>query len=156
MNPMFAAAVGSVIRWGLAFVAGYLVQRGIWSDSEAGVYVGAAAIGISGLLWSVYQKYASRSKLMVALATPRVISEAEAETIVKVQDQRPPVTMDKDRVPYIVGTTQRQDTVKPVAPLPQPPPQPDPTTLGLPAFPLRPNTLRPPPPSLPPPPDVED
>ena len=109
MNPMFAAAVGSIFRWGLSILAGYLVTRGIWSDAEAGIYVGAAAIGLTSLLWAIYEKYVSRAKLVTALATPGVKSEDQIEQMVKEEKQRPPVSMDKDRVPYPVGMTVPQN-----------------------------------------------
>jgi uncharacterized membrane protein YjjB (DUF3815 family) len=110
MNPMFAAALGSILRWGLSILAGYLVSRGIWSDSEAGIYVGAAAIALTSLLWSVIEKYLSRVKLVTALATPGVMSEKALEQVVKNEDRRPPVTLDKDRTPYPVGTPGREET----------------------------------------------
>lgn len=108
MNPMFAAAIGAIIRWALTFLAGYLVTRGIWSQQEATVYVLAAATALTALLWSLYQKYIERAKLVTALATPGVKSEAQIEAMVKDESQRPPVSMDKERLPYPVGTTQRQ------------------------------------------------
>ena len=105
MNPMFAAALGSIIRWALAIGAGYLVQRGIWSDAEAGVYVGGAAMALTALLWSVYQKYTARVKLVTALATPGMTSEAKLEHVIENTEKRPPVTMAKETTPYPVGET---------------------------------------------------
>ncbi len=104
MNPMFAAALGSIFRWALAFLAGYLVSRGIWTAQEAAIYVGAAAMGLTALTWSLYQKYASRVKLVTALATPGVMSEEDIEEHSDT-DLRPPVTMRKDTTPYPVGET---------------------------------------------------
>lgn len=56
MDPIAAAAIGSIIRWLLAILAGYAVSAGIWTDAEAANYVVAATSGIIALLWSLWQK----------------------------------------------------------------------------------------------------
>jgi hypothetical protein len=75
MNPVAAAAIGAILRWGLAFLAGYLVQAGIWQATEAEGYVAAAVLGLLGLGWSLWQKYHDRIKFLAALHAPAGTSE---------------------------------------------------------------------------------
>ena len=55
-------AIGSILRFALAWGSGYLVSKGIWTPDEAGVYVealaAALAFGAVSLAWSLWQKYA--------------------------------------------------------------------------------------------------
>lgn len=70
MNPLLIQAIGSILRAGLMALAGYLVNWGIWTNDEAGQYVGAAALALIGLGWSLWQKYRSRLKFLAALQAP--------------------------------------------------------------------------------------
>ncbi len=79
MNPMFQEAVASVVRWVLAIGAGYLVKVGIWTDNDAANYVAAGALALTALAWSLVQKYRSRQKLQMALASGSKQSEAQVE-----------------------------------------------------------------------------
>lgn len=79
MNPVLAAALGSILRWALAFLAGYLVKAGIWTGSEAEAYVAAAVLGLLGLGWSVWQKYKSRIAFLAALNAPAGTPEANLD-----------------------------------------------------------------------------
>lgn len=104
MNPLLQQALGSIVRWLLTFAAGYLVQLGIWTEEDAMKYVGAAALALVALGWSLYQKYKSRLTLVTALATPGRASEAEVEQKIKAEKQKPvpalpPVTTPKTVVP---------------------------------------------------------
>lgn len=67
-------ALGSILRWLLAFGAGYLVRHGVWSQGAADGYVTAAATAIAMALvsigWSLWQKYSARIKLLTALSLP--------------------------------------------------------------------------------------
>ncbi len=62
-------AIGSIIRFALAWASGYLVREGIWSADEAGIYVealaAALAFGAVSLAWSLWQKWrAQQAKIM--------------------------------------------------------------------------------------------
>lgn len=98
MNPLAQVALGSVLRWALAIGAGYLVQAKIWTDSEAATYVTAAALAILSLGWSMWQKYTSRRKLVVALTLPPT-TEQVVELTIASGVALPAVTTPKDRVP---------------------------------------------------------
>lgn len=67
MNPLLAQALGSIIRWALAFLAGTLVQAGIWTKDDAESYIAAAALAILGLGWSLWLHYRDRIKFLNAL-----------------------------------------------------------------------------------------
>ena len=67
MNPVFVAAITSILRWALAIGAGYLVKAGIWTQGDATSYVAAAALAILSLAWSQRDKIVSRTQLLVAL-----------------------------------------------------------------------------------------
>lgn len=70
MNPIFAAAVGSILRHVLTMWATYLVSRGVWSETDASVYVTAAAMGLVGVIWAVWQKYKTHLTILKALDLP--------------------------------------------------------------------------------------
>lgn len=57
MNPLITAALGSIIRWGLALGAGYLVRAGVWAEADAKTYVFAASMAVLSLGWSLWQKW---------------------------------------------------------------------------------------------------
>lgn len=80
MNPVLSAALGSILRWGLAFLAGYLVKAGIWSGAEAETYLTAAVLGLLGLGWSLWQKYHDRIKFLAALDAPSGTTEQALKT----------------------------------------------------------------------------
>lgn len=70
MNPMFSAAVGSILRWALGLVVPYLVSAGIWTADEATTYITGLSLAIVALGWSLWQKYRSRIKFLEALSAP--------------------------------------------------------------------------------------
>jgi hypothetical protein len=82
MNPLLGAAIGSILRWALAFGAGWLVQHGIWTQAEAGIYVAGFSLAAVSLGWSLVQKYGARLKLVTALSMYPA-SETVMEQIVK-------------------------------------------------------------------------
>ena len=82
MNPLFQAAIGAILRWFFALGAGYLVEHGIWSQSEASTYVTAAALAAVSLGWSLWAKYHSRIKFLTALEAPAGSSEADVKATI--------------------------------------------------------------------------
>ena len=70
MNPILSAALGSILRHVLTMGATYLVAQGIWTESDATVYVTAGAMGILGVGWAVWQKYRAHHKVLQALDMP--------------------------------------------------------------------------------------
>lgn len=67
-------ALGSIVRWLLAFGAGYLVSHGVWTQAAADQYItaasAAAAMALVSLGWSLWQKYSTHLKVLTALSMP--------------------------------------------------------------------------------------
>ena len=71
MNPVLQAALGSILRHFLTIASGYLVAHGIWTQEEAMTYVAAAALGLLGVGWSVWQKSKTHALIEKALDMPQ-------------------------------------------------------------------------------------
>jgi len=82
MNPVLQAALGSILRWALALGAGYLVERGVWSEGEATTYVGATVLALLSLLWSLWAKYHDRIKFLTALDMHAGATEADVKAVI--------------------------------------------------------------------------
>ena len=101
MNPLAVEAIGAVLRALLNIGAGYLVSRGIWTSERAEVYVGAAAMALLSLGWTVWRQGHMRVKLLTALGLAGV-SEHEVEAMVKdPTTPNPPVAHPKSEVPAL-------------------------------------------------------
>ena len=100
MNPLFQQGIGSIIRWLLTFGAGWFITRGIWTEAEASTYIGGATVAILALLWSLWQKYRSRLKLVTAMATPSRTNERAVEALIA-DGGAPPASLAKDRTAYL-------------------------------------------------------
>ena len=101
MNPLVQQAIGSILRWALTFVAGCLVNRGIWTGAEAEVYVGSLSIAIVTLGWSFWIHYRSRVRLLTALTMPPGTTENDVKAVIKSGAATPTVTTPPDTVPGI-------------------------------------------------------
>lgn len=103
MNPVAQEAIGSILRWVLAILAGFFVQHGIWSATDAEKYVATAAMALIALGWSLWQKYGMRTKLHVALISPPGTTEEQVEQKIAVAKDMgtalPVMTTPKDAVP---------------------------------------------------------
>src|SRR5687767_5499623 len=102
MNPLLAAALGSILRWLLAFGAGFFVERGIWSSDDAATYVAAAAVALLALAWSLWNKYRGRVKFLTALAMPAGATEAEVKEHIATGGPTPSVSTPPTAVPRII------------------------------------------------------
>ena len=98
LNPMAQEALASVVRSILKLGAGYLVARGVWAPDDASNYVAAGALAIVGLGWSYWTTYQSRRKLVTALASPTMLTEAQVQTRVA-HGMAPSIATPKDEVP---------------------------------------------------------
>lgn len=101
MNPILSAALGSILRWALAIVAGYLVKHGVWDSAEAASYVAAASLGILSLGLSIWNKYRGRIKLLTALAMTPGTTEDEVKSHIAAGGPTPSVTTRTDAVPMM-------------------------------------------------------
>lgn len=103
MNPLLQAALSSILRWLLAFVAGYLVRAGIWTGSEAEAYVAAAALAILSLAWARRDDLRNRVKLLVALL-PGIRTEDDVNAHLQANRPTPPLTTPSNTPPAIRET----------------------------------------------------
>lgn len=99
MNPMAEDALSAILRWGFTFVAGYLVEHGIWTAADAKTYVAGAALAVLGLGWSLWNKYKSRIKLLTALTMQPGSTEDDVNATVASETKNPSVTTPKDTAP---------------------------------------------------------
>jgi C4-dicarboxylate-specific signal transduction histidine kinase len=99
MNPMAEAALGSILRWAFAIVAGYIVKQGIWSAGDAERYVAAAAIATLSLAWSAWNKYRGRMKLVTALQLAQATEHQVEARIADPNISNPSVNTKKTDVP---------------------------------------------------------
>lgn len=98
MNPIVSAAVGSLLRWALALGASWLVERGVWTQAEAGTYVAAAVLGLLSLGWSLWKNSKGRTKLLTALHWANTTEDA-LHGYIAVGGATPPTSTPKDTVP---------------------------------------------------------
>jgi len=99
MNPILVEAAGSIVRAGLNVAAGWLVAHGIWSSSDAEKYVGALALALVSVGWSLWQHWGMRSKLVTAMAMPAGVTENQVHELVKDPlVNTPSVSLPKDQV----------------------------------------------------------
>jgi hypothetical protein len=103
MNPLMSEALKAIFRWLFAICAGFFVSKGIWTDEAASIYVGAAAVGVVSLLWSLWDKYHSRLKLLSALLLEPGSTEHMASQLAK-SPEAPSATTPKDETPQLTET----------------------------------------------------
>lgn len=101
MNPILQEALGSILRWGLAAGAGWLVEHGVWTSGNASVYVSAGTIALLSLGWSLWNKYKGRIKLLTALTMPAGTTEAGLQAQIKAGVPTPAVTTPAGTVPGV-------------------------------------------------------
>jgi hypothetical protein len=99
MNPLLQAALGSIIRYGLALGAGYLVKAGIWTGSDAETYIAVGTMGMLSLGWSLWAQYKDRIVLLTALTMPRGMTENDVKQHISSGGLTPPISTPKDEVP---------------------------------------------------------
>jgi len=80
MPELLKAAIGSLIRWALTGIFGWLVAKGAFTEGQAGELLLAIGAGAAALLWSLYQKYRDKLKFFTALevSTSQKVDESIA------------------------------------------------------------------------------
>jgi hypothetical protein len=79
MNPLFQAALASILRAALMLGAGWLVEHNVWTSGNADLYVTAAAMFLVSYGWSLWTAYRSRIKFLTALEAPAGATEAHVD-----------------------------------------------------------------------------
>ncbi len=65
------AVVGSLLRWLLAGLSGYLIREGALTEGQVNLLIIGLAGLIVSLVWSLAQKYIGKERLQIALSLPR-------------------------------------------------------------------------------------
>ena len=102
MNPLLFAAIGSLLRFLFGGIFGYLVAKGVWTDTEAASYLSAAVVAVLTLGWSIWSKYKGRLTLLTALASNKPRTENDVKFLVK-EGLAPPVGVGPDTIPRLTG-----------------------------------------------------
>lgn len=99
--PFIQQVIGSLVRAGVAALAGYLAARGVVvSDDQAMQAVAWLTPLVVTLAWSIWQKFHGRQKLLVAAASPKVMTEHEVEaTVADPAVKTPSVLTPKTEIP---------------------------------------------------------
>jgi hypothetical protein len=118
VNPIVQKVIAAVVRFVLASAFGWLLKRGVeLSEADLATFMTIAVPAIVGgvpFVWSIWEKFHARRKLVTALATPHTASENDIEEMIKNPEiSTPPVSLKRDRKPRAVA-------VKPLPPLPDP------------------------------------
>lgn len=69
-GPLIRSAIGSFLRTLLVGLGGYLVSIGIWKPEDQSKYIEGIVLALTGLIWSLYQKYRAHETIKAALTTP--------------------------------------------------------------------------------------
>lgn len=70
MPELLKAAIGSVVRFALSSVAGWMISKGVLTPEQVDYLIAGIATGVIALVWSLWAKYRGRLKLAVALESP--------------------------------------------------------------------------------------
>lgn len=99
INPFVQKLIGSVVRALLVGAGGYLVAKAVASEADVSGIVESLTPILAGLVWSFYEKYNSRQKLLTAQVMPAGATEEQVKAQIKFVGA-PPVTLAIDQVPY--------------------------------------------------------
>lgn len=87
MVALLPELIGSLVRAGVLFSAGWFVQQGIWTQDQAARFSTAITAWLVAALmalgWSLWQKYRARLKFLTALESPAGTHEAVVEDRIK-------------------------------------------------------------------------
>jgi hypothetical protein len=100
--PFIQQIIGVLVRIIVVWLAGYLqAKAGVTlSEDQIGQIVTYLVPVVLVLGWSLYQKHRGRVKLLVAAASPHVLTEHEVEAIVNDPAKpNPSVNTPKDALP---------------------------------------------------------
>jgi len=82
MPELYKSAIGSLVRWALATVFGYLVAHGALTEGQATELAVTIGTGAAALLWGLWQKYRSKLKFFTALELPANATQATVRDVI--------------------------------------------------------------------------
>lgn len=106
--PFVQQIIGTVVRTAVAFFVGWLAAHGgpTFTDDQVTKAVSEIVPIVGVLLWSFYQKYHGRQKLMTAMASNAGVSENHVEMLVA-SGAAPSVMTPKHEAPTLQGPPQQ-------------------------------------------------
>ena len=115
MPILLQTALTSIVSAGLWIGANWLIQHKIWSESEAKVYVSAAAVALVVGAWDYFQKHKSAVRVNTALALPSGSTVQDVKAEIKAGNA-PPASVPEDRAPYLKGAKPERYSTDPLPP----------------------------------------
>jgi uncharacterized membrane protein YqjE len=108
MNPMMLELLGAILRYVAGFLLGVMLSHGVITDEQSTRFLNEIAapttvlwvIGMLPLVWSMWQKFRSRQKLLTALASPTTTTEDKIQKTVDL-GLAPSITTPKSEVPTL-------------------------------------------------------
>jgi hypothetical protein len=100
--PFVQSIIGVVVRAAVVFLVGWVAAHGgpTFTQDQVTKFIAEATPLAAVLLWSFYQKFRARQKLMVAQAAPHPLSENNVEMLVA-SGQAPSVMTPKHESPTL-------------------------------------------------------
>lgn len=82
------ALVGSLLRWLLAGIAGYLIREGVLTGGQFEIIVGAAAAAVVSFVWAFVKTSRHVRRLRIALGLPKGSTLRDLKAVVAYQKLR--------------------------------------------------------------------
>ena len=100
MSPFLQQIVGTLVRAALVWLSAWLAAHGgpTFTDNQIAKAVAELTPVALAIVWSIWQKYHGRLKLLTALASPQTMSEKQVELAVATGSS-PAVNTPKTDVP---------------------------------------------------------
>jgi hypothetical protein len=111
MIPTFVQQIiGTVVRAAVVFAVGWLAAHGgpSFTNDQVTKFITEATPVAAVLVWSIWQKYKGRQKLMTAQASSGPVSENHVEMLVG-SGQAPSVMTEKHETPKLSAPTPPPD-----------------------------------------------
>jgi hypothetical protein len=104
MNPVVYSMLFSLVRYGVMFGAGWLVNHGVWAHADADKYVTEITIGILAALAALasmaWAKIKQKRLLNAAIALPKGSTVEQARRVVK-EGMAPPASLPENAIPFL-------------------------------------------------------
>jgi hypothetical protein len=103
MPPIVYDFLFGLIRHGLTFLGGWLVERGLATTDQTNQLVEGVAVFLVGVLWSLWQKYGAKRKQLTAQTMPAGATETQVNAKIAA-GVVPSVLTGIDTTPMAVAT----------------------------------------------------
>lgn len=102
LNPMVRDVLAWIFRQGLLALGAYLVNQGMLTNQEVEKMAAGGVLMLVALASMAYSIFLKRQKFLAGLAAPQGTTENQVLKLIADKNVgTPPVTKQKDRVPYL-------------------------------------------------------